>query len=240
MVATGDVKADDNVLEIGPGLGSLTQLLIDSGAAVWAIELDETLSSMLKNRVLDPNKNLKVIQQDILKFDFNQLPKDYKIVANIPYYLTSHLLKILSEENNPPKKAVLLMQKEVAERVCAKPGKMSLLSVSTQMYFEVYLGKIVSSNLFTPPPKVNSQILVLDRLKEPLFGSHDSKKLFKLVKAGFSERRKKIRSSLSGGLGITKEQADELLRLADIDGNLRAQNLSLKNWLKLTSIWQKP
>jgi 16S rRNA (adenine1518-N6/adenine1519-N6)-dimethyltransferase len=229
----------DAVLEIGPGLGSLTQLLINTGAIVWAIELDETLSSMLANRVTDPNKKLKVLSQDILKFDFGQLPTNYKIVANIPYYLTSHLMRILSEANNPPKTAVLLVQKEVAERVCAKPGEMSLLSVSTQMYFEARLGDIVPAHLFTPSPKVDSQILILNRLKEPLFGSQDPKDVFRVVKAGFSERRKKIRSSLSGGLDMSKDQSDELLKTANIDNNLRAQNLSLNNWLILTQTWQK-
>ncbi|MEI6237662.1 MAG: 16S rRNA (adenine(1518)-N(6)/adenine(1519)-N(6))-dimethyltransferase RsmA [Candidatus Saccharibacteria bacterium] len=238
IVDSANVKTGDVVLEIGPGLGSLTQLLIDSGAVVWAIELDETLSSMLANRISDPNKKLKVIQQDILKFDFSQLPTNYKIVANIPYYLTSHLLRILSETINPPKKAVLLVQKEVAKRVCAIPGDMSLLSVSVQMYFEVNLGNIVPSNLFIPPPKVDSQILILSRLKDPLFGNQDPKDVFRIVRAGFSERRKKIRSSLSGGLHITKDQADELLSEAKIDVNFRAQNLNLSDWLVLTKTWQ--
>lgn len=239
MADSAKIAKNDIVLEIGPGLGSLTQVLIDKGAKVWSVELDRELSAILTSKIKDPNNNLLVIEQDILKFDFNSLPPDYKIVANIPYYLTSHLLRILAEAKNPPKQAAILVQKEVAERVCAKPGQMSLLSVSTQMYFETSLGQVVPAVLFTPPPKVDSQILIIKRLKTPLFGNLNSKLLFRLVKAGFSERRKKLRSSLSGGLKISKQQADELLQRAKISSNLRAQNLSLEEWLTLFEAWQK-
>lgn len=239
MVAAGEVTTDDYILEIGPGLGSLTQVLIDHGAKVLAIELDETLSSMLKNKLSDPNDKLRVIQQDILKFNFNQLPTDYKIVANIPYYLTSHLIRVLAETANPPSIVVILVQKEVAQRVSAKPGDMSILSVSAQMYFEVSLGRIVPAILFNPPPKIDSQILILKRRETPLFKDINQETLFRVVKAGFSERRKKLRSSLSGGLGIEKLLADELLERAKIDGSLRAQNLSLEDWLRLAKTWHK-
>jgi len=238
MVEAGEVKADNNVLEIGPGLGSLTQVLIDQKAKVWSVEFDSSLSSKLASNINDPDTNLKIIEHDILKFDFSKLPVGYKIVANIPYYLTSHLLRLISEAKNPPKTAVLLVQKEVAERVCAKPGQMSLLSVSTQMYFETSLGRIVKAELFSPPPKVDSQILILQRRKTPLFGDLEPKLLFRIVKAGFGERRKKLRSSLSGGLNISKEQADKLLEQAKINPNLRAQNLDLEKWLILTKTWQ--
>ena len=160
-------------------------------------------------------------------------------MANIPYYLTSHLLRILAETNNPPKQAAILVQKEVAERVCAKPGQMSLLSVSAQMYFKTSLGQVVRAELFIPPPKVDSQILILNRLETPLFGNLDPTLVFRIIKAGFSERRKKLRSSLSGGLNINKQQADDLLAKAKIRPDLRAQNLSLQDWLTLFREWQK-
>ena len=233
------VDINDDVLEIGPGLGSLTQMLIDKGAKVTAVELDENLSSSLKNRIKGAGGNLEIISQDILKFDFNQLPSGYKIVANIPYYLSSHLLRIICEANNPPVQAALLVQKEVAKRVCAQQGSMSILSVSTQLYFEPSLGTMVPAQLFTPPPKVDSQILILKRRKNPLFGDQNPKLLLKLVKAGFSERRKKLRSSLSGGLHISKAQADDLLIKAEIDGDLRAQNLAISDWLKLAKTFDK-
>jgi len=239
MLSAADIVPDDYVVEVGPGLGTLTQFLLDADATVHAIEFDEELARTLRKRVKHTPERLMITQADIMRFNFSELPKDYKIVANIPYYLTSGLLRLLSEAANPPKAAALLVQKEVAERVCAKQGDMSTLSVSVQMYFEASLGPIVPAELFTPPPKVDSQILVLQRRPEPLFGNLDPKLLFRVVKAGFGERRKKLRSSLSGGLGIDKLAADELLAKADISGDLRAQNLNLADWIHLTNIWQE-
>lgn len=239
IVSYAEVASHDNVVEIGPGLGTLTAVLLSKKASVTAIELDEELALSLAKTVNDPDGLLKVVNQDILKFDFASLPANYKIVANIPYYLTSNLLRQLGEAKNPPIMAVLLVQKEVAQRVCAKPGEMSLLSVATQMYYEAGLGQIVTASLFTPPPKVDSQVLVLRRRLKNLFGSQKPEVFFRVVKAGFSERRKKLRSSLSGGLQISKEAADSLLHAANIDANLRAQNLSIQDWLNLAKTWQK-
>lgn len=228
---TADITKHDTVLEIGPGLGSLTRVLSERAGRVIAVELDKKLARLLA--LQPPGNNIEVIEADILKFDFGELPPDYKLVANIPYYLTSHLLRILSESSNPPKSATLLMQQEVAERVVAQPGEMSLLAVTTQYYWHVGLGPVVSAKLFTPPPKVDSQVLLLERRPEPLFPGTDTKRFFQIVRAGFSQRRKKLRGSLSGGLRISKEQADELLEKAGIDGNLRAQSLSLDDWYKI-------
>jgi 16S rRNA (adenine1518-N6/adenine1519-N6)-dimethyltransferase len=233
IVDSADIKPGETVLEIGPGLGTLTQVLINRFADVTAIELDESLASQLESRVIDKDSKLTIKTGDIMRFNLSELPKDYKIVANIPYYLTSGLIRLLGEAANPPSLAVLLVQKEVAERVCARPGAMSILSVTTQMYFEVALGMVVPAKMFTPPPKVDSQVIILKKRDLALFGDQDPKALFKVVKAGFSERRKKLRSSLSGGLQITKGQADLLLKLADISGDLRAQNLSLDDWLTI-------
>jgi 16S rRNA (adenine1518-N6/adenine1519-N6)-dimethyltransferase len=231
MLEAAEVTPDDTVLEIGPGLGSLTRLLVERAKEVVAVEFDRDLAMSLPVRI--KSDNLTVIQQDVLSFDFANLPKDYKVVANIPYYLTSNLIRVLSTSSNPPTVAVLLIQKEVAERVAAQPGDMSLLSVSAQLYWQVSLNRVVESALFTPPPKVDSQILVLKRRPEPLFPNLDEKLFFRLVKAGFHERRKKLRSSLSGGLAIPKIEADALLASAAIDPNLRAQALSLDNWHQL-------
>jgi len=239
MIQAATVQVDDTVLEIGPGLGSLTQLLIDAGANVVAVELDTSLATQLRSRLSNPHDQLTVINQDIMHFNLGELKKGYKVVANIPYYLTSGLIRLLSEADDPPVKAVLLVQKEVAARVAARPGQMSILSVTTQMYFETTLAIVVSAKLFIPPPKVDSQILILTRYHRPLFGDQDPRQLFKLVKAGFSERRKKLRSSLSGGLQISNEQADKLLNRAGISSSLRAQNLSLDDWLSLLKIWQQ-
>ena len=236
ICVAADISVTDYVVEIGPGLGTLTQNLLDNGAKVHAIEFDHDLAISLRARIKNHQDKLEISEADIMRFDFTSLPKEYKIVANIPYYLTSGLLRLISETSNPPKKAVLLVQKEVAERVCAKPGQTSLLSISTQMYFDASLGILVPAVLFTPPPKVDSQVLVLQRRENPYFGDADEKKIFQVVKAGFSERRKKLRSSLSGGLGISKEAADNLLTEAGINGDLRAQNLTLENWVQLARV----
>ncbi|HVS79068.1 MAG TPA: 16S rRNA (adenine(1518)-N(6)/adenine(1519)-N(6))-dimethyltransferase RsmA [Candidatus Saccharimonadales bacterium] len=232
-----DLKNDDTVLEIGPGLGDLTRQLVLHAGTVIAVELDKELAERLPKVVGAPN--LEVINDDILKIDLTQMPVGYKVVANIPYYLTSNLIRILCESGNPPTTAVLLVQKEVAERIAAEPGQMSLLSVSAQLYFSPKLGPVVSAELFEPPPKVDSQVIILKRRSKPLFEKLDTRIFFRIVKAGFAGRRKKLRGSLSAGLNISKEQADRLLESAGIDGDLRAQNLSLQDWHKLYLIYQE-
>lgn len=231
MCETAEVQPTDTVLEIGPGLGTLTELLVQQAEQVVAVEFDRQLAADLPSRV--QADNLEVISEDILSFDFTSLPPDYKVVANIPYYLTSNLVRTLSETPNRPVVAVLLVQKEVAQRVAAAPGDMSVLSVTAQYYWDVGVGYDVPAELFTPPPKVDSQILILQRRDGELFPGVDTKAFFRLVKAGFSERRKKLRSSLSGGLHITKPDAEALLGKAGLDPNLRAQALSLADWYAL-------
>jgi 16S rRNA (adenine1518-N6/adenine1519-N6)-dimethyltransferase len=226
-----ELTQTDTVLEIGPGQGSLTSQLVRRAGKVIAVELDEYLASEIPFRVTDDN--LEVVQGDILKFDLTQLPFGYKVVANIPYYLTSNLIRILSESPNPPSVMVLLVQKEVARRIAAKPGQMSLLSVSAQLYYQPQLGPEVKAELFEPPPKVDSQVLILKQYSKPLFEELDNQLFFRIVKAGFAGRRKKLRSSLAAGLRITKQEGDSLLKTAGIDGSLRAQNLSLQDWHKL-------
>jgi len=198
MCVAADLQATDVILEIGPGLGTLTELLVKQAKQVIAVEFDEKLAAGLPAKV--PAANLAVFQQDILSFDFTKLPVGYKIVANIPYYLTSHLIRVISETPNPPMTAVLLVQKEVAQRVAARPGDMSLLSVTAQFYWQVSAALEVPARLFTPPPKVDSQILVLERLVLPPLLETDTKDFFRLVKAGFSQRRKTLLNSLSAGL----------------------------------------
>lgn len=222
------IDENDVVLEVGPGLGTLTRFLLTRAKRVVAVELDKKLAAELPKRILA--KNLDVANEDILNFDLTMLPPRYKVVANIPYYLTSNLLRVLSESKNPPKLMVMLVQKEVAQRIAAHPGKMSVLAISVQLYYDAELGQVLPAKLFTPPPKVDSQVIVLRRRFKPLFEDIDSKKFFRLVKAGFSTRRKKLRSSLAGGLGISREEADEMLLAAEVNGDLRAEALSLQQW----------
>ncbi|HEX5395037.1 MAG TPA: 16S rRNA (adenine(1518)-N(6)/adenine(1519)-N(6))-dimethyltransferase RsmA [Candidatus Saccharimonadales bacterium] len=226
------LSKQDTVLEIGPGPGNLTKYLVKKAGSVVAVELDEQLAGRLSAAISEPN--LKVVRADILKFDLTQLPAGYKTVANIPYYLTSKLLRALSESPNPPSSMTLLVQQEVAERICAGPGNMSILAVSAQLYYSCGLGIKVPARLFVPPPKVDSQVVMLERRQQPLFPGLDTAKFFRIVKAGFSEKRKKLRSSLSGGLGISKEEADKQLAAANIKGDLRAQQLSLGQWFELS------
>lgn len=228
MCDAAEVTAHDVVLEIGPGLGTLTSLLTQRAKEVIAVEFDESLAQALPGAV--EADNLSTVQHDILKFDLTTLPASYKIVANIPYYLTSNLIRVISESMNPPAVAALLVQKEVAQRVAAPPGDMSLLSVSAQFYWEVSLGREVGAELFTPPPKIDSQILILKRRAEPLFPGVDIQLFFQVVKAGFSARRKTLVNSLSGGFRIDKKQAAQRLEAAGIAPGLRAQSLSLDQW----------
>lgn len=231
IAEAAEIKPTDTLLEIGPGLGTLTKYLVREASHVIAVELDEELALRLPEKV--GAKNLQVVQADILNFNLETLPASYKVVANIPYYLTSNLIRRLAESINPPSRAVLLVQQEVAERICAEPGQMSLLSVSVQLYYSCRLGVHVPAEMFTPPPKVDSQAVILKRHKKPLFNSLDTKIFFQIVKAGFAGRRKMLRSSLAAGLRLSKPEADKLLAKAKIDGNLRAQSLSLQDWHKL-------
>lgn len=237
MVTAAEVGADDTVLEIGPGLGTLTEKLLATGAKVHAVEFDQDLLKGLKSKFAT-DLQFTLEQADILKFDFGKLPAGFKVVANIPYYLTSNLLRLLCEHPNHFSQAALLMQKEVAQRVCAQPGDMSILSVSVQFYCDASLGLVVPANLFSPPPQVDSQILKLT-YRGPKFVENNEKQFFRIVKAGFSEKRKMLRSSLSGGLGISKQLAEDLCASAGIDPKLRAQALSLEDWHKLYLNYQK-
>lgn len=234
MCDGGDLKPNDTVMEIGPGLGTLTELLVKKVSRVVSVEFDARLAKELPSRV--DASNLEVFNEDILKFDLTNLPKDFKVIANIPYYLTSNLIKVLSESPNMPKTAVLLIQKEVAERVVAEPGSMSILSVTAQFYWETSLGRIVEAELFTPPPKVDSQILILKRRAKPLFPDIDSKDFFRVVKTGFAQKRKTLLNSLSSGLSLSREDVQKTCDSANIDPTRRPQTLSLEEWHNLYQV----
>lgn len=233
----GEVTGDDTVLEIGPGTGTLTRLLVMNAKQVIAVEIDSGLAQELPKRV--KASNLKVVEQNITAYDLTSLPPDYRVIANIPYYLTSNLIRTLSESSNQASRVVLLVQKEVAMRVAADPGDMSLLSVSAQFYWEVSLGQVVPSRLFTPPPKVDSQVLILARRPQGLFQDVDSKQFFRLVKAGFAARRKTLLNSLSGGLRVSKEEAAGIIDEAGLFPVQRPQELSLDDWHRLYVAYHK-
>lgn len=226
-----ELSADDTVLEIGPGLGTLTSEILRHAGRVVAVEFDPELARKLPGQF--PGKNLEVRNEDILQFDLSVLPAGYKVVANVPYYITSKIIQKLMTAENKPSIAVLLVQKEVAERIAAQPGDMSILAISAQVFAQARLGDMVPAKLFTPPPKVDSQVVILKTHSDPLVGPADEKAFFHVVKAGFSSKRKKLRSSLSGGLGISKEEVEKLLKSVSISPDSRAEDLSIDDWQRL-------
>lgn len=226
-----NLSQKDTVLEVGPGLGTLTENLSKRSGEVVAVEYDQKLALDLAAKYA--NTNVNIVPDDILQYDLTQLPGNYKLVANIPYYLTSNLIRRVLESANPPTVMVLLVQKEVAQRIAAKPGDMSVLSVSVQFYCDVELGEVVGAHLFTPPPKVDSQVIKLKWRKTPLFDNVDTKKFFAVVKAGFSERRKKLGNSLGRGLSLGKPELQSWLKKAGVSSDVRAQELSLEDWYSL-------
>jgi len=228
------IEQKDTVLEIGPGLGTLTSELLKRAWKVIAVEFDSSLAEKLPGQF--PGKNLMVENADILSYDLTRLPKDYVVVANVPYYITSKIVQKLMTDANKPRISVLLVQKEVAQRIAANPGDMSILAISAQVYAEATLGIEVPKQFFTPPPKVDSQVIVLRTRSTPLVSADEEADFFRIVKAGFSAKRKKLRSSLSGGLGIDKDEAERLLVAASISPDNRAEDLSIDDWKRLLKV----
>lgn len=230
-----ELTPEDTVLEVGPGLGTLTAALLRQSKRVIAVEFDKDLARKLPAQF--PGKDFTVFHQDVLQFDTSTLPAGYKVVANVPYYITSKIIKKFMTDVNRPSMVVLLIQKEVAERAAAGPGEMSILAISAQLYADVSLGDEVPAELFTPPPKVDSQVLILKTKPLELPDSISEKQFFRVVKAGFSAKRKKLRSSLSGGLALEKPTIERFLSQAGISPDARAEDLSLDNWRALAQLY---
>ena len=233
IAAAADLAASDTVLEIGPGLGSLTRHLASAARRVVAVELDEAMLPALRH-TLQSYANVEIVHSDILKYALtasqNGLPPGYKVVANIPYYITSALIRHLLEADVRPSLVVLTVQREVAERICAGPGDMSLLAVSVQFYCAPRLVARIPAGAFYPPPEVDSAVLRLDVFTQPAVAVADTDHFFQVVKAGFSQKRKQLRNSLSAGLHLESRKADEFLFRAGIDPKRRAETLTLEEW----------
>ncbi len=229
IVDAAELNASDAVLEIGPGLGVLTDELIKRAGKVIALEADSELAELLRRRAPE---NLDVITIDALQYDLAQMPDGYKVVANLPYYITSPLIRFLLEGNKKPQSITVLVQKEVAERIVAKPGNMSVLACSVQYYGNPRLVDVVPSSSFFPAPKVDSAILHIAVAPTPAFEA-DSKQLFRLIKAGFGEKRKMLRNSLAGGLAIPAQVAVDMIAQAGLKETARAQELSIEDWQRL-------
>ena len=225
----------DEVLEIGPGLGTLTSALFQFFDKVTAIELDARLAENLPKSF--PGKKLTVINDDILKLDISKLslPEKYVVAGNIPYYITSPIIQKFLRAEHKPQKMVFLVQKEVAERLAAKQGDYSILGLSAQIYAKVSLGQVVKKEFFTPPPKVDSQVVIFEPYKQPLA----DEATMTIIKLGFIAPRKKLISNLSHSLHLSREQIADIFTANRIAINCRPADLSIENWAALAKIMHK-
>ncbi len=243
VVSAAELSAGDVVMEIGPGLGVLTRELAGRAGRVVAVELDDSLANALR-RTLASLENVTVVSGDILKLEpaallGGQEAADYKVVANLPYYITSAVLRHFLEAKLPPRVMVVMVQKEVAEAIIAKPGRMSLLSVSVQLYGKPEIVSYVPAGCFYPAPEVGSAILKVTLYPRPMVAADEREGFFGLVRAGFCASRKQLVNSLAQGLRINKARVLPLLELADIIPKRRAETLALTEWAHLWQVFKK-
>jgi len=263
IIQAADLNKEDIVLEVGPGLGFLTERLAEKVKKVLAVELDDKLAGALKERLAEDGiRNVEVLNEDVLKFSisnfqfsnnfqfpiFNDKPR-YKIVANLPYNITSFFLrKFLSDENLRPSLMVLMLQREVAERIIARPPEMSLLAVAVQFYAEAKIMAKVPAGNFWPSPKVDSAIIRLDNRKQITDNREmrnadnrklvswekvDERKFFDMVRFGFSAKRKMLKNNLAKGLEIKQDEVEKILKEQEFNPKVRAQELEVGDWVKL-------
>lgn len=240
IVKAANLKNNDYVLEIGPGFGILTEELIKKAKKVLSIELDKRLVYFLKQKFKREN-NLEILESDILKIKNNELYKklvgekdDYKLVANLPYNITGAVLRKFLTYKPKPREIILLLQKEVAQRIVSKPPKMSLLSLSVQYYGQPQIIDFVSKESFYPKPEVDSAIIKIELKKNKNLSEDEEKKFWQLVKIGFSSPRKQLQNNLAAGLKKDKESVKEALKLVKLAPECRAQELDLGQWISLS------
>lgn len=241
IVAAADLSQADTVLEIGPGPGNLTRLLAAAAGRVIAVELDDNLIPLL-SEMFTGNPHVRLVHGDILQLSPSQILSEpdhpeavaisYKVVANLPYYITSAVIRHLLAGESPPTVLVLTVQREVAERIVARPPEMSLLAVSVQFYAEARIVTHVPSGAFIPPPKVSSAVIRLDRRPQPAVDVAPAD-FFRVVSAGFGQRRKQLRNSLAAGLGLSHGAIETALTEAGIQPSRRAETLTLAEWGEL-------
>lgn len=241
IAAAAELAEGDAVLEIGPGIGTLTQALAETGADVTAVELDRRLLPVL-DKTLEGYSNVRVINADVLELNVNEAMggKTFKVAANLPYYITTPIIFALLEKKLPVERMVVMVQKEVAERMTAAPGgkEYGALSVAMQYYTEPELAFIVPPDCFIPRPSVDSAVVACKNRTTPPVDVCDEKLFFKVVKAAFSLRRKMLSNALKN-MGITAQQAQEWLALAGIDPKRRGETLSLQDFANLTNTFEK-
>jgi len=241
IIDAAGLTRSDTVVEVGPGLGVLTEELVKTAGYVIAIELDRKLAALLSERIAV--KNLSVVNDDVLRTDAQALlmplgVSEYKVVANLPYYITAPVIRHFLESSPKPRLMVLTVQREVARQITAAPGNMSLLAVSVQFYGAPRVMAKVPARAFFPAPEVDSAVLRIDVYQQPKVAVDDIDVFFKLVKAGFSANRKQLINSLSHGLGWEKSEAAALLGKAGIEPQRRAETLSVEEWGKLYAVYR--
>lgn len=249
IVQIAQIEPSDAILEIGPGLGSLTRLLAAAAHSVVAIELDPRLIQPLKV-ILDPFTNVDIIEGDILKVDLARLltrigssgarRDGYLVVANIPYYITSAVIRRLLDADPRPRRVVLTLQREVAERITAGPGQMNLLALSVQIYGSPQIAATIPAGAFFPSPQVDSAVVRVDIYPGPLISQQHLDTFFRLAKAGFSQKRKTLRNAMSGGLHMPPGKVSSMLVTAGVDPQRRAETLSLAEWARLVESFSVP
>lgn len=239
IIESAHIKEDETILEIGPGEGVLTEELCKKAHQVIAIELDDKLKINLEERY-ESQKNVKLIFEDILKINLPELLEkqniaNYKIIANIPYYITSKIIRLFLETTHQPDELILMIQKEVAQRIVAQKGKMSILAVSVQYYAEAEILFDVAKDNFNPPPKVDSSVIRIFNINKS--DSQKDKKFFKIVRAGFCARRKTLINNLSNSFHIDKKDIEKIIAQINLTPNVRAQELSIDDWKKLSELF---
>ena len=247
IVDAADISTGDVVIEIGPGNGALTHHIVDTanyaGCSVVLVEIDPKYAVLMEDKFAS-NPDVKVVCADARDVDFEDLPqlagsKRYKIVANLPYYAGTPIVRSFLERDHRPESMTVMLQREVARDMCAKPGKMSLLSLAVQIYAEPKSLFTVPPSAFRPPPKVHSTVIQLVPRETPLVSRDSIDDLFKLARSAFLGRRKQLHNSLSNGLGITTEQVKTMTARAGIDSERRPATLSIDEWRTLLNQWQR-
>lgn len=239
ITSSAELTPDDTVIEVGPGLGILTRELARQAGSVIAVELDDKLAEILKE-TLSSLGNITVINGDILRIEPSTLlqgQKAYKVVANLPYYITSPALRHFLEASVKPQIMIVMVQKEVAEAIVAEAGQRSVLSISVQFYGKPRIINYVPAQSFYPAPEVDSAILRIDVYPRPAVAVTDAADFFKLVRAGFTTSRKQLVNSLVNGLGLPKAEVLALLGRAEIMPQRRAETLTLEEWARLWRVF---
>lgn len=233
IVDSAEIKKTDTVVEVGPGIGNLTQLLSAKASKVVCIEKDTQFRKILSG-IEQKTGNVKVLYGDILSTNFwNEVSGEYIVVANIPYYITGKIIQLFLRSERKPRSVTLLTQKEVAENIVAKPGRLNLLGVSVQLIGDARILQVVPSRDFFPPPKVTSAVVQIVVSPKPKLRIEEEEKFFKLLHAAFLGKRKQIHNTLTNNLLLPKEEIFSVLKEIGIDEQSRPQELSVENWIEL-------